>query len=155
MAKQKPKDITIIRFNKVIDLMLYGTKEYTHPDNIKEEIPPKTPLTMKQAVLEVGMSYQNFNYITLNHPNLRRQYEEVKELRRERMRLIAEDNIEQWLSGKLDIDDKELMDYSFRMMEKTSKEYNPKLEVEANVNKYMLELSDEELLLKIKELTND
>lgn len=145
---------TLVNFNRVIDLMLYWAKKLWHPDNIAKWIKPWIPLTMWEAVKEIWMSLQNFIYIINAHPNLKDRYEEIKILRREKLRLIAEDNIDKWLSWQLDITDDKLLDYSFRLMEKTSKEYNPKVEVDANIKKYMLDMTDEELLNKIKELAD-
>jgi hypothetical protein len=61
---------------------------------------------------------------------MREKYELLKEQRRDFLKESAEVNISKALTGKLDINDKEMLDASFRFLERTDKAYNPKTEIE-------------------------
>ena len=76
----------------------------------------------------------------------------MKESRREYLRGASEENIEKALTGGLDLSDKELVDTSFKMLEKTDKNYNPKLEIESKSISINLSKSSDDLLDDLKSI---
>ncbi len=52
----------------------------------------------------------------------------------------------------MNIQDKELVDFSFRMLEKTDKAYNPKTEIDANVEVFDASMSTKDLMAELAAL---
>lgn len=142
-------DKSFISFNKVISYMLYWKTKITNEDNIEKKVKKNTPLTMQEAVREVWMSAQNFIYYVNTYPELKNRYEETKELRREKLRLISEDVIDSALDWRLALSDKDKVDLAMKYLKDTDKAYNPRVEVESTSKNLNFNISNEELIEKI------
>lgn len=115
---------------KMVNWMTFWKSEITHPDNKKEKVMAKQPLTITQACREFGIHPQTFWQHLKKFPEAAELYRELKNQRREYLKELSEWNIARWLEWGLWLTWKELMDASFKMLEKTDKAYQPKLEVE-------------------------
>lgn len=141
------------KFEKVIDMMMHWKKKLTHKDN--QSINPYYPLTMQQACREMWMNIQNFMYYIHTYPELKEKYEDIKIARREKIKNVAEDNIDKAIAWKMDLTDKELVDISFKTLQATEKWYNPKLEIETVSKNLNFNMSDEQIMNKLNQLLKD
>ena len=124
----------------IINYISFWKSKITHEDNITKWIKPHTPLTIWQACKELWIPYTTFYGHLNKFPSLKVKYNEMRENSREYVRQSAECNIEKAVTWGLDLTDKEVVDVSFKMLEKTDKNYNPKIEIETksiwiNLNK--------------------
>lgn len=138
------------KFEKVLELMLYGAKTYEAEEN--KWIKSYSPLTMQQATRELSMTPQNFLSYVNRYPELKEKYYDLREQRREKIKVISEENIDNAIGGKLDLTDKEMVDISLKALQATDKSWNPKVEIEANVKRLNLNVSEEQLIEKINSL---
>lgn len=129
--------------------MSYWKSNITDEKNQKAWIKPNVPLNMQEAAREVGLSPQTFIYYINKYPELKTRYDDTKELRREKLRLISEDVIDKALDWELNISDKDKVDLAMRYLKDTDKAYNPKLEVETTNKNLNLEISNDELVDKL------
>lgn len=115
--------------------MLNWVSKVTHPSNINKGVEANTPLSMREACLEAGIN-SNTVYTRMNEsPPLRIVWDKIKEVRREKIRNAAESNIQKAITWKYkDLSNKEVVDFSFRMLERTDKNYNPKQVIEQGIN---------------------
>ena len=138
------------KFETVLGYMLYWKKDYEHESN--KLLKPYTPMTMEQAAREVGMTSQNFVHYVNKYPELKEKYYELREQRREKIKVMAETRVDQAIEWKLDLTDKEMVDVSLKALQATDKAWNPKVEIEANVKRLNLNVSEEQLIDKINSL---
>ena len=82
---------------------------------------PWKPMSVNQACLEFGMTHNTFYTHLKKFPEAKELFRELKETRRTYMKDLAESNIEDWLSWWLWLTWKELVDASFKLLEKTDK----------------------------------
>lgn len=151
MLKSKVELSTDI--GRVVNLMTFGVKNITNEENIKKKIQPNVSLTVWQACLELWLNITSFYYYLSNHPDLREQYELLKENRREYIRELSENNIQKAISWKMKwLQDKDVVDYSFRLLEKTDKNYNPKQVVETTVEEVNADRSTDDIISDIADL---
>lgn len=115
---------------QIVNWMSFWKSEITHKDNKKEKVQVKQALTITQACREFGINPQTFWRHLKKFPEANELYQELKAQRRELLKELSEGNIEMGLSWGLDLTGKELMDASFKMLEKTDKAYQPKVEIE-------------------------
>ena len=155
MPKLKPnKDTPVLehkqRVESILALIAYGKKQYTRKEN--KHLAPYHPLTLKRACLEIGMTPQNFFYYMREYPALKEKYEDMRVARREKIKNLAEDNIDKAISWKMDIEDLDLAKLSMQYMKDTDKAHNVKMEIDMNVKSLNLNISEEEIMAKIQEL---
>lgn len=134
---------------KAFDLIWFGYPRDTNWYRAWE------PLAVWQACEELWFSTAYFYKAKSKYKELDEAYEGIMDSRRARIWNYAEENIESAIKGDYQISDKDKVDFSFRMLEKTNKKYNPKTEIEANINEVLLDMSDEEIQSKILELMPD
>ncbi len=139
---QETKD----KFYRVFDLIAYWYDKQTG------KYKPNQPVKLLDAVADVGFSTPYFYKTLWKYEELKEAYEGIKDSRRKRIGDFAEQNVEEAIMWNRELTDKEVVDYSFRMLEKTNQAYNPKTEIEANINEVLLDLSEEELQNRILEL---
>lgn len=145
----RPTDKSYNKFNKVVTYMSYWKWKITNEKNIENKVKPNVPLTMQESVREVGLSAQSFIYYINRYPELKSRYDEAKELRREKLRLISEDVLDKALEWDLELSDKDKVDLALKYLKDTDKAYNPKLEVETLNKNLNLEISNDELVEKL------
>jgi len=138
---------------QVVNLMTFWAKEIRSADNIVKGIENNVPLKMKEACAELWLSPISFMYYIGKHADLKEQYQKLKENRREYMREMSENNIEKAIWGKMKkLSEKDVVDYSFRMLERTDTNYNPKQIVETTVEEINVERSSEDIISDISDL---
>jgi len=137
----------------IINNMTFWVDEITHKTNIKHWVKSGVPLNLAQACLESWLHYITFHTYMERFPTLQKKFDKLKEKRREYMKNVSESNIEKAITGKMKwLWDKEVVDYSFRMLEKTSKEYNPKQVIEQTVEEINPDRSTADILADITDL---
>lgn len=148
--KRRPTEVTIWRLETIFSLLTVWTRQCKWEWN--ENIPAFKPLKLNQALIEVGMTKQQFHYALRTYPALADKYAAFREIRRSIIKDRAEDNLDRAISWKMQIDDTDLANLSLKFLEKTDKAYSPKQEIEVTSN--YIDLSEEELKQKILELMN-
>lgn len=138
---KKPSTEVKIKFEKIVDLMIHWDKDNNY-----------RPLSMKEAVSKVWIAQQTFIYYINTYPSLKEKYEAIKSAKREIIWWIAENNIHKALDWDMDIDDIDKARLSLDYLKSTTKEYNPKIEVNQSIKSININISDEELKSRIQEL---
>lgn len=138
---------------KVVEYMTIWAKVIENEKNIEEWVKPWYPLKLQQAVREFWMPSPSYFYSKLKkYPALKERYDEMKESARSYMQSLAEDHIYAALDNQYkSLTEKDKVDISFRLNEKTHKAYNPKSEVELAIEK-IPERSSNEILSELSEL---
>ena len=136
------------QLDKVIRLIENGTKESKTIKNYK----PYTPMTLAQAAKEMDRTPQAILISLRKYPEFAERYELAKETRREVKKSIAENVLDQALEQKMDIDDKDVARLALDFLKATDKAYNPKIEIEQNIKKLSLNISDEEMMARFQSL---
>lgn len=142
------KEEMAMDLGKVVNWITFWKKQLTHPDNIRE-VEAWKPLTIEQACKEVGIHKNTFFNRLKTHPELKLRYDELRESRRDYLRDLAEGNLERGLAGGLWLNWKELVDASFKILEKTDKAYQPKVEIEQKSININLDKSTDDILSEI------
>jgi len=149
LKKNGRKKWTIMTSEVAVDIEIWSIVNYItfwkskieHADNKKGGLKPNVPMNVSQACREFGIHPNTFYIHLRRFPALNEKYQELKSNRREYLKESAEVNIETALTGGMkDLSQKDVLDASFKMLEKTDKAYNPKVEVETksisiNLNK--------------------
>lgn len=136
----------------IMNWQTFWKEKITHKKNIEEWVKENTPLNTLQACREYGMSTATFYNHLNTFPELKEKYGKLKENRREIIRDVGETNIQKAVLWELDLSDKERVDISFRMLEKTDKAYNPKVEIETKSISINLSKSTDDLKSELQEL---
>lgn len=136
----------------IVNYLTFWKKEIIDKENIKRKVKPNVALNITQACRELGISTSKFYQDLWKFPALKEKYELLRESKREYLRAEAEANIESWLTGKLEISDKDMMDASFKLLERTDKNYNPKMEIETKSININLTKTSEDLFNDLKEI---
>lgn len=76
----------------------------------------------------------------------------LKENRREYLKEVSETNITRALTWKMNLEDKDIVDYSFKMLEKTDVNYNPKQVIETTVEEINVDRSTDDIIADIADL---
>lgn len=145
IAEKKQRVATIAEY------CMYWASEIKNHINIKEWREPLVPLSIKAACREAWFSEKYF-WKYLQIPSVKEFYDRIREQRREHLKIVAENNVAAAIKWKLNIKDKDKVDYSFRMLENTDKAYNPKQTIEAKVETIDLSRSNEDILSELSEL---
>ena len=135
--------------NKIMNYISFWASEIKNEENMKFWIRPNTPLTMLQACREMGRTAQWFYKMINQFPDVKNKYKELREWRRQFLQETAETNIQNGITWWMDLTDKELIDASFKLLEKTDKAYNPKTEIETKQATINLDVTDSELQKEI------
>lgn len=142
-----------IKMWKILNYHTIGKSVITHPANIDDEAEAGTPLTLIQACREVGMSYHTFRFHLNSMPEMKAQYEVMKEQSVEYKNELSENLIEKALTWKLKtLSEKDVVDTAKWTLEKTNKRYNPKHVIEAQVEVLNIERSSEDILSDIADI---
>jgi len=138
---------------KVVNLMTFWAKVIKGEQNIIDWVKPNVRLNIHQACDELWIKSPSFYHYLKKFPDAREEYEQLKESRREYMREMSEMNIEKALSWKMkQLWEKDVVDYSFRMLERTDKNYSPKQVVETTVEQINPDRSTEDIIWDIADL---
>ena len=138
---------------QVVNLMTFWATKINSDLNKLEWVQPKTPLNITQACRELWITEQHFYYYMGKYPTVKEEYNKLKENRREYLREISEWNISKALSWKMkSLWEKDIVDYSFRMLERTDKNYNPKQVIEQTVEEINIERTTDDIINDIADL---
>lgn len=149
----KPKSEISSDIWKVVNLMTFGVKNVKSEENINNWVQPHKPLKVTEACAELWISVVSFYYYLNKYPEFKEQYNQLKENRREYMREVSENNIQKALTWKMKtLKENEVVDYSFKMLERTDKNYNPKQIVETTVEEINPDRSTDDILWDIMDL---
>lgn len=130
----------------IVNYITFWKSKIEHPDNKKSKLKPNIPMTVDQACKEFWITPNTFYKHLKAFPALNEKYQELKANRREYLKESAEANIELALTwGMKDLSEKEVLDASFKMLEKTDKNYNPKVEIETKSVSINLNKSSDDL----------
>ncbi len=150
-SKTVTTEMKLLRVGRILNYMSFWKSKIENEDNIRDWVKPWMPMTIVQACREVWITSASFhNYV--KDPEVKPIYLKLKEERREFMKTMAEWNISKALAWWMNIQDKELVDFSFRMLEKTDKAYNPKTEIDANVEVFDASMSTKDLMAELAAL---
>lgn len=138
---------------KVVEYMTIWAPVIENEKNIEDGVNPWYPLKLHQAVREFWMPSPSYFYLKLKkYPALKERYIELKESAREYMQNLAEDHIYAALDNQYNsLTEKDKVDISFRLNEKTHKAYNPKSEVEIALDR-IPEKTSSEILSELSEI---
>lgn len=139
----------VLQYTKIINMIAFWAKEYHHPE--LKHLAPNTPLTAGQACKEMDVSQNSFFTYLRKNPVFAETYHSLKETRRERMRDLAENNVEKILSWELEVENKDLASISLKVLENTDKAWR-KQEEEVKAFDVNVSLSLDELYSKFEEL---
>ena len=109
-------------------------------------------MTLAQAAKEMDRTPQAILISLRKYHEFAERYELAKETRREVKKSIAENVLDQALEQKMDIDDKDVARLALDFLKATDKAYNPKIEIEQNIKKLSLNISDEEMMARFQSL---
>ena len=129
-----------IEVGTIVNYITFWKSKIENKDNLKIKLKPNTPMNVVQACKEFWIHPNTFYQHLKRFPALNEKYQELKANRREYLKESAEVNIESALTWGMALSDKDVLDASFKMLEKTDKNYNPKIEIETksvsiNLNK--------------------
>ena len=136
----------------IVNYMTFWKEEIKHELNKKAKVKKWQPLNITQACREYGISTTKFYMDLAKYPSMKQKYELLRENKREYLRAEAEANIEKGLSWGLEITDKDKLDASFKLLERTDKNYNPKIEVESKSVNINLTKTSDDLFNDLKEI---
>jgi len=135
-----------IEVGSIVNFITFGKSKIEHKDNIKAKLKPNVPMTVIQACREYWMTTNTFYQHLNRFPALNEKYQELKANRREFLKESAEANVQSALTGGMKtLSEKEMLDASFKMLEKTDKNYNPKIEIETKTISINLNKSSDDL----------
>lgn len=109
-------------------------------------------MTLGQAAKEIERTPQAILISFKNYPEYQERYELAKETRREVKKAIAENVLDKALEQKMDIEDKDVARLALDFLKATDKAYNPKIEIEQNIKRLSLNVSEEELVARLQSL---
>jgi len=141
--KAKVKNIT--------DLMLYWAST-VNKENKEDWVKSMQPMTLKQACRQAHLPVYSFHYQLSTNPELKKGYELFKENRREGMKNKAEENLNQLLDWGLE--GKELADLSIKLLERTDRAYNQKVEIEQTTKNLNFNIPIQDLEKQLKDILN-
>lgn len=139
-----------IEVGTIVNYITFWKSVIEHKDNLKI-LKPNTPMNVVQACKEFWIHPNTFYQHLKKFPSLNEKYQELKANRREYLKESAEVNIELALTWWMMLSDKDVLDASFKMLEKTDKAYNPKIEIETKSISINLNKTSEDI---IDDLTN-
>lgn len=115
----------------MVNYLSFWKTKIEHPENKEEGVKPWVPLTITQACREYWIHPNTFYNHLNKFPALKQKYFEIKENNREYIRSMSENNVQRAIAWKIKwLSDKDVLDASFKMLERTDKAYNPKIEIE-------------------------
>lgn len=138
----------------IMNYLLNWSPTIKNAENKKYHVRPNYPMTVVEACREFGITPATFYLHMRKFPQLKRKYDDFRESKIAYFNSSAENNIEKALNGQLaSLKEKDIVDYSFRMLERTDKLFNPKQEIETRTISINVGRSNEELLEELKKLT--
>ena len=140
------------QINSVTRMMATGTEEITDEKNKKMWIERYTPMSMAAACREVGIPQTKVMFHIKKDTQLSKMYKEYREDKQELMKFVSEDNLSKWLNGELELTDKDLVDLSLKVLERTDKAYNPKIEIEQTTKTLNFNVDIKDMERQLQEL---
>lgn len=125
----------------------------TFPEYIDGKL--KKPMSTGEACKKNGISQQTFCTWMREDSDLNRRIAEIRESRRKMVAEQAEVNIHTAISGGMDLRDDQVIDASFRFLEKTNKEYQPTAKLDVRTATIDLTTPMEELIRQANELAGN
>lgn len=120
----------------------------THPSlyNKKEKI------NLEEACTKLWITKQTFyNWLKAN-PELRNRWDEAIEIRKESIKLVARENVFDWITWNTKLRPKEKIELSKWVLEKTDSDFNPKQVIESKSMNLNFDVSIDEMENQLKNL---
>lgn len=141
-----------VEIGTILNYTTFWKLAITHPDNIADWVKAWEALTVPQACREYWIHPNTFYNHLSRFPHIKEKYEMIKEEKRTFLRDVAEDNISNVLTWNTKLWEKEILETSKWMLEKTSKTYNPKQEIETKSIWITLHKNSEDILLDLSKI---
>ena len=125
----------------------------TYPINDWSKI--KKAMTLEQACKECGITSMTLHNWMRADQSLRRIWDEAQSTRKEVMTMKSKENIFKAIEWEMGLRKKDVVDVSFRYLEKTSKEFQPTAQIEMKSMNMNFEMTLDEINEKIKSLQNN
>jgi len=142
------------RIAKVVNLTTFWASEITSQKNIDDWIQPFQKMNTLEACREAWWTNpQSLYQLLARYPELKKEFERLKKQKMEYLQDVSVDNI--WKAIKWEmkwIKNKEKVDYSFRLLEKTHKDFNPTQKVEQKIEEVNAERTAEDIMDDLKDL---
>ena len=139
-----------IEVGQIVNWITFWKKVIESDKNVW--IKPNVPLTLWQACNEFWISIHTFWSHLKKFPEAKELYKELKENRREYLKELSEANIQKWLSLEMWMTWKEIVDASFKLLEKTDKSYQPKVEIENKSIGINIHKSTDDIMSELSEI---
>lgn len=115
----------------------------------------KPRMTIAQACSMVDITPQTYNTWLRDDPLLAQMVEDVYASHRQMMDDMANAIIMEWLNGDVKLRPSEKISFAFRYLEKTSPHFNPSQKIELEANQNHFNMSEEEIINRLKELSQE
>lgn len=138
-----------LEIGNIVNYMTFWRSKIENKKNKENWVKPNIALTLTQACAEFWISPATYWSHMKKFPEAKELYQELKENRREYLKELSENNIQNGLAGELGLSGKEIVDASFKMLEKTDKAYQPKLEIEQKAVTVNLHKSTDDILAEL------
>ena len=115
----------------------------------------KPRMTIAQACSLVDITPQTYNTWLREDPLLAQMVEDVYASHRQMMDDMANAIIMEWLNGDVKLRPSEKISFAFRYLEKTSPHFNPSQKIELEANQNHFHMSEEEIINRLKELSQE
>ena len=125
--------VVLQKINSVTRMMATWAEEILDPQNKKMGMKKYSPMSMSAACREVGITPTKFMFHVKKDESLMKMYTEYRENKQELMKFVSEDNLSKGLNWELALTDKDVVDLSLKVLERTDKAYNPKMEIQQTV----------------------
>lgn len=115
----------------------------------------KPRMTIAQACSLVDITPQTYNTWLREDPLLAQMVEDVYASHRQMMDDMANTIIMEWLNWDVKLRPSEKISFAFRYLEKTSPHFNPSQKIELEANQNHFHMSEEEIINRLKELSQE
>lgn len=112
-------------------------------------------MTIAQACSEVWITSVTYHTWLREDPLLAQMVEEVHASHRQMMEDMANSIIMEWLNWDVKLRPSEKIGFAFRYLEKTSPYFNPSQKIELEASNTNFSMSEEEIISRIKELSQE
>jgi hypothetical protein len=147
------RETTKVLLEEFINAIQFGVKALRDKEQNKTYV-PYTPLTLKQVASHLDKHEQTFLHHLVAYPEYKDRYEVAKTIRRDVVKAKAETKIDELFEWSLDVDDKDVARMALDYLKATDKAFNPKIEIEQNVKRLNLDISDDEFKARMQTLMN-
>lgn len=122
----------------------------THPSLYNK----KKKMNLESACNELWITKQTFYNRLKADPQLRSRWDEALEMRKETVKLVARENIFEWIDSWSKLKPREKIELSKWVLEKTDTDFNPRQIVETKNMNLNFDISIQDMEIQLKNLFN-